>query len=236
MELKNKNALVTGAGKGIGRAIVLKLLEEGVNTVGVSRTAVDLDSLFMASKKYPGKFISYTADIGNEDEVDNLFEGGLSEISSIDILINNAGIGIFKPVYELSTEEWDKTFKTNMRGTFLCTSKVLPDMIIKKNGTIVNIASIAGKRGFANGAAYAASKFAMRGFSESLMFDVRKYNIRVITICPGSVATDFHDGAAKKRDKGKVLTSENCAESVIFALKMPENASVSEIELRITNP
>ena len=234
--LQGSCAFVTGAGKGIGRAITLALLKEGVNVTGISRTRTDLESLSKESGSLSGEFKAIPGDISNEHVIKESIEEAVNYFSRLDHLINNAGIGIMKPVQEMSVEEWDLTMNINTRGAFLATRFALPYMIRNNSGTIINIASIARKRAFAGGAAYCASKFAMMGFSEALMFDVRKYNIRVITICPGTVATKFHTGEALKKDKDRVLTPEDCAETVVYALKLLQSAAAHEIELRITNP
>ena len=235
-ELHGKTAFVSGASRGIGRAIVMALTEEGVNVTGTARTKTDLDSLAEESSKNKGKFLGIAGDISSESDVKEGIRKTVDRFGGLDILVNNAGIGIFKPVQEMSVDDWDMTMNTNIRGTFLATRFSLPHMIKKNAGTIINISSIAGKRGFATGAAYCASKFAMIGFSQSLMLDVRQHNIRVITICPGSVATHFHTGAAMDKEEGHVLTSKDCADTVLYALRLPQSAMAHEIELRITNP
>lgn len=235
-KLQGKSAYVSGAGKGIGRAIVLALLQEGVNVTGITRTASDLDSLEESSKSFGGEFLNFPGDISDEETVEKSINQTIQKFGGLDYLINNAGIGIIKPMEEMSIKDWDDTMNINMRGTFLATHFALPHMMKVTGGTIINIASIAGKRGFAGGTAYSASKFAMMGFTESLMLDIRKYDIRVLSICPGSVATHFHTGAAMDKEKGKVLTPEDCAESVLYALRLPQSAAAVQIELRITNP
>ena len=234
--LQGKSAYVSGAGKGIGRAIVLALLKEGVNVTGITRTSSDLDTIAESAQSFPGEFLGISGDIADEDTVEKSIDQTVQKFGVLDFLINNAGIGIIKPVQEMSIKDWDDTMNINMRGTFLATHFALPFMMKAKDGSIVNIASIAGKRSFAGGAAYSASKFAMMGFTEALMLDIRKYNIRVLSICPGSVATHFHTGEAMNKEKGTVLTSEDCAETVLYALRLPQSATAHQIELRITNP
>jgi 3-oxoacyl-[acyl-carrier protein] reductase len=234
--LEGKSAYVSGAGKGIGRAIVMALLKEGVNVTGLTRTVSDLNSLEEASQSLSGEFLNFPGDISDEATVEKSINQTVEKFGRLDFLINNAGIGIIKPVQELSIQDWDDTMNINLRGTFLATHFALPHMMKATGGSIINIASIAGKRGFAGGGAYSASKHAMLGFTESLMLDIRKYNIRVLSICPGSVATHFHLGDAMNKEEGKVLTSEDCAETVLYALRLPQSATAHQIELRITNP
>ena len=173
-KLQGACAIVTGAGKGIGRAITIALLHEGINVCGISRTKPDLESLAQETEGLPGEFQSFPGDISDEQVVKESVDRTVEVFGRLDYLINNAGIGIFKPVHEMSVEEWDRTMKVNIRGAFLAAHYALPHMIRRNTGTIVNIASIAGKRAFAGGAAYCASKFALMGFSEALMFDVRQ--------------------------------------------------------------
>jgi NAD(P)-dependent dehydrogenase (short-subunit alcohol dehydrogenase family) len=151
--------------------------------------------------------------------------------------VNNAGIAILKPFDQLSLEDWDATMATNLRSLYLVTREVLPSMRARRRGDIVNIASLAGRNGFAGGTAYAASKHAVLGFSRSLMLEVRKENIRVITVCPGSVDTPLiqHQGMLKP-DVTRILRPEDVAESIVAALALPERAMVSELDVRPTNP
>jgi 3-oxoacyl-[acyl-carrier protein] reductase len=235
-QLKDTGAIVTGAGKGIGRALTLALLREGVNVSGISRTESDLIQIVGKAEELPGEFRAYPGDVADEFFIEACVGETVADFDRIDHLINNAGIGLFKPVHEFSVKEWDRLIDTNLRGTFLTTKFTLPHMIKKNSGTIVNVSSIAGKHAFEGGAAYCASKFAMMGFSKSVMFDVRKYNIRVVTICPGSVATRFHTRGDHLKDDDKILLPEDCASTILYALTLPQRASAHEIELRITNP
>ena len=235
-QLKDTGAIVTGAGKGIGRALTLALLREGVNVSGISRTESDLIEIAGEAKDCPGEFRAFPGDVADEDFIEACIGKTIADFGRIDHLINNAGIGLFKPVHEFSVQEWDRLIDTNLRGTFLVTKFTLPHMIKKKSGTIVNVSSIAGKNAFAGGAAYCASKFAIMGFSKSVMFDVRKYNIRVVTLCPGSVATRFHTRGDHLKDDEKILVPEDCVSTILYALTLPRRASAHEIELRITNP
>ena len=152
---------------------------------------------------------------------------------SVDILVNNAGIGVFKPVVAMQVSEFDAMWNVNMRGVFLATRAVLPSMIRSRKGAIVNIASLAGKNTFKGGAGYGATKWALRGFAGSLMLEVREHNIRVVTICPGSVDTDFSPGGKKG---AHITQPEDVASAVIFAVTAPERSMFSEIDLRPTNP
>jgi NADP-dependent 3-hydroxy acid dehydrogenase YdfG len=153
------------------------------------------------------------------------------------VLVNNAGVALLKPFAELSLDEWDTTMATNVRSLFLVTREVLPGMRQRQRGAIVNIASVAGKSGFAGGTAYTASKHAVLGFSRSLMLEVRTDRIRVISVCPGSVDTPLmREQKVLTPRMDRILRPEDVAETVLAALHLPERALVSEVEVRPTAP
>jgi 3-oxoacyl-[acyl-carrier protein] reductase len=155
----------------------------------------------------------------------------------VDVLVNNAGVGVLKPFADLSLEEWDLTFATNVRSLYLVTREVLPAMRARRDGAVVNIASLAGKNAVVGGTAYAATKHAVLGFSKSLMLEVRKEGVRVIAICPGTVATGFGVGrTVPKISREGVLQPEDVAHAVVSALQLPARALMSEIDLRPANP
>jgi len=154
----------------------------------------------------------------------------------IDHLINNAGIGIMKKVVDASLDDFKKQVDVNLFGVFNFTKAVLPKMIERRSGSIINIASLAGKNSFIGGTMYSATKHALLGFAKSLMLEVREYNIRIASICPGSVNTGFSSGSLDPRSKGEILKPEDVAEVVISVIKMPVRVLMSEIDLRPTNP
>lgn len=230
-------ALITGATEGIGRATAFALGRAGYALGVCARTPSKLRALLddLRHAGYPAH--GHPADVGLESDVKTLIAEVGAALGAIDVLVNNAGIGILKPFDQLSLEDWDTTMATNLRSLYLVTREVLPGMRERKHGAIVNIASLAGRNGFPGGTAYAASKHAVLGFSRSLMLEVRKDNIRVITICPGSVDTPFieHQGMLKP-DLAKILKPEDVAETVVASLALPERALVSELDVRPTNP
>lgn len=230
-------AIITGAGRGIGRAITLRLAGAGVHVVPVSRTRKELDDLAGEIRNIGGRAFPIVADVGKEADIRNMVELTVREFSRIDILVNNAGIGHFSPVREMTAEHFDAMWRVNVRGVFLSTREVLPVMEKQRSGDIVNIASLAGRNAFTGGAGYAATKWALIGFSRCLMLEVRDKNIRVITLCPGSVDTTFGDHTAKDiQSTGIIPAADDIASVVLNSLTMPRHVMVSEIDIRPTNP
>jgi 3-oxoacyl-[acyl-carrier protein] reductase len=230
-------ALVTGATQGIGRATALAFGRAGYRVGVCARTAAKVDELIAELRGEGIHTAGRAADVGNETDARAAVRHVSDELGPIDTLINNAGILIAKPIEELTLADWDATMATNLRSLFLVTREVLPEMRRRRRGAIVNVASLAGRSGFAGGTAYTASKHAVLGFSRSLMLEVRRDNIRVIAVCPGSVATGMlRDQPMLKADPNKILLPEDVAATILQAVRLPERALVSEIDIRPTNP
>lgn len=236
MKFANSVAWITGAGRGIGRSIALRLAKEGMTVGLTSRTTKELESVRADVERSGGRAIVAPADLRDVDSVSRAFEQVAAHSRRIDILVNNAGIGVFAPVSTLSVEDFDRMWELNVRGAFLCTRLVLPLMEKAGSGTIVNMSSLAGKNAFVNGAGYVATKWALNGFSNCLRLEIRSSNIRVITIGPGSVATDFSSSASDPARAKRILQPEDVAEALFAAVSLPERAMMSEIDLRPTNP
>jgi 3-oxoacyl-[acyl-carrier protein] reductase len=236
MKLNESVALVTGAGRGIGRAIATTLASHGTTVVLTARTWSELETVRKEIESHGGKTVSIQADITQDDQVERLFNEVSSRFRRLDVLVNNAGFGLFAPVRDLSVGDFDSMWKLNVRALFLCTQKALKLMEPQKSGIIVNISSLAGKNAFIGGAGYSATKWALMGFSKTLMLEVREHNIRVITICPGSVDTSFSQQERNSARSGKILHPQDVADTVLAAMTMPERAMVSEIDIRPTNP
>ncbi len=234
LRLKGKVAIVTGASKGIGRAIAEYYGREGAKLVISARHEDTLSKTMDYLKSAGVDCVRVVADMSVEDDVKRLIRTAFESFNKIDILVNNAGFGVFKPVSEMDTDEYDRLFDVNMRGTFIASREALKYMTKQNGGVIINIASLAAKNAVENGAVYAATKWAMLGFARSLMLEVRKYNIRVVTICPGSVDTDFAFGGSPNRQK--ILKPEDVAEAAVLSASLPGRAMMSEIDLRPTNP
>ena len=236
MKLENKIAVITGAGKGIGRAAAELFLKEGANVVLNSRTKADLDLLVSENSSYKNKILTVPGDISDETVIKNVIKQTVDNYKQVDILVNNAGFGIFDDFVNSATKDFDDMFNTNVRAVYILIRDFLPCMIQRKEGTIINIASIAGKNGVPGGAIYSATKHALMGLSRSIMFEVRKHGIRVIAICPGSVDTKFFRKTESELKNESMLTPDDIADTILYAATLPPNATVNEIEIRPANP
>ncbi|HXE58757.1 MAG TPA: SDR family NAD(P)-dependent oxidoreductase [Gemmatimonadales bacterium] len=233
-------AFVTGATGGIGRATAVALGRAGYRVGVCARTAGRLERLLAELRAEGIAAAGLPADVADESAVRAAVRHAAEALGPIDLLVNNAGTAILRPFEELTPADWDATMATNLRGLFLVTREVLPGMRQRRRGTIVNVASLAGKHGFAGGTAYAASKHAVLGFSRSLMLEVRKQGIRVVALCPGSVDTallrDPGNRAVLKPNLDRVLRPEDVAQAILDLVRLPDRVMVSEIELRPTDP
>jgi len=230
-------ALVTGATEGIGRAIAFALGRAGYRVGVCARTPSRLRDLLEELSQAGITAAGHPADVGLASDVETMAEKVTSALGPVDVLVNNAGVALLKPFDQLTLADWDTTMATNLRSMFLVTQAVLPGMRVRKRGAIVNIASLAGRNGFAGGTAYCASKHAVLGFGRALLMEVRKDNVRVITICPGSVDTPLIRNQEMLRPNlAAVLMPEDVAATVLDTLALPERALISELDLRPTNP
>ena len=238
--LENKVCLVTGGTRGIGRAIAEMLLDEGAVVVVCGRWPDTVTKAVSEMEtRWPGKVKGKAADVSQYEQVVALFDfldresGG----RALDVLVNNAGVGVFAKVSRITLEDWDKMIHTNLTGAFYCSREALSRFAIGGSGYIVNMSSLAGKNAFAGGAAYNASKFGLNGFSEALLLDTRYDNVRVSTVMPGSVATEFgKDDAGGDSGESWKVHAEDVAEVVRMLLKMPERTMVSQVEIRPAKP
>ncbi|MFV8337971.1 3-ketoacyl-ACP reductase [Flavobacterium sp. LB3P21] len=236
-DLKNKNALITGAGKGIGKAIALALAKEGVNIILVARTQEEIDSVAAKVRSLRVKALAITADVADINSVNAAVEKALAEFGTIDILINNAGIAAFGKFLELEPTDWERIIQVNLMGTYYVTRAVLPNMIERQTGDIINISSTAGLSGNALTSAYSASKFAVLGLTESLMQEVRKHNIRVTALTPSTVATDMaKELNLTDGNPDKVMQAEDMAELIIAQLKLNRRVFIKNSSIWSTNP
>ncbi|RTL49295.1 MAG: 3-ketoacyl-ACP reductase [Sphingobacteriales bacterium] len=235
--LKGKTALITGAGKGIGKALALALAQEGVHVGLMARTEKDIQQVADELKALGVNTAIATADVSNRVAVENAVAQIHTALGPIDILINNAGTGKFSKFLELVPEEWEQQIKVNLFGVYYVTRAVLPEMIERQTGDIVNVSSTAGLKGSALTSAYSASKFGVMGLTESLMQEVRKHNIRVTAMAPSTVVTEL---AIKSNlinnNEEKLMHPEDFAELVIAQLKLNRRVFVKDASIWSTNP
>jgi 3-oxoacyl-[acyl-carrier protein] reductase len=230
-------ALVTGATQGIGRATAFALGRAGFRVGVCARTAAKVDALVRELEGEGLSAAGAAADVSDPAQVDRAVTRIVGALGEVGVLVNNAGVLIARPFAELTLADWDATMATNLRGLFVVTSVVLPAMRRRREGTVVNVASLAGRNGFVGGAAYAASKHGVLGFSRSLLLEVRKEGIRVVAICPGSVDTEMlHEQPLLQANPQRILQPEDVADAILHAVRLPARATVSELDVRPTNP
>lgn len=235
--LNGKTAIITGAGKGIGRALAIALAAEGVNLGLISRTDIDLRNLADELKPYHIKVSVASADVSDLDAVNTAIDVIKNELGPIDILINNAGIAKFGKFLDLEPADWENQIKVNLFGVYYVTRAVLPQMIERQTGDIINISSTAGLKGSPMTSAYSASKFGVMGLSDSLMQEVRKHNIRVTALNPSTVVTDLAiNSNLLNNNEDRVMHPEDFAEMIIAHLKLNRRVFVKEASIWSTNP
>jgi NAD(P)-dependent dehydrogenase (short-subunit alcohol dehydrogenase family) len=229
--LAGKVAVVTGGNRGIGRGIAEALAREGLT---VALTARDGARAAQAAKEVGGGARGYLCDVRRQAQVAALFAAVDRDLGGVDVLVNNAGIGLFATVADMSLDDWHAVIETNVNGVFYCTREAIPRMRKRGGGYIFNLSSLAGRNAFPTAAAYCASKHAVNGFSEALFQEVREDGIRVTYLMPGSVATDFGRGAEAKA--GWALQPEDVGEMVVDLLKTHPRAMHSRVEMRPSRP
>jgi len=232
----NKTAIITGASRGIGKAIAIKLAEDGYNLACFGRDKKKLRSLEKTLKYKGPNSLFFSGDVSDPVFVNNSVYDVLKKFKRIDVLVNCAGLAVFKKFTDTSLKDFQDQIDANIIGIFNFSKAVITPMIKRKRGAIINIVSIAGKNGFQFGTTYAATKHAVMGFSRSLMLEVRKENIRVVAICPGSVETEMIADSPIHKNMKQILKPRDIADIVSFSLKLPERALINELEIRPNNP
>ena len=237
MPSPTKTVLITGATQGIGRATAFAFGRAGYKVGICSRTEAKIKRTLDDLRTEGIEAAGAAGDVGRADQSEWIAESLIGQLGEIGVLVNNAGVLIAKPFEELSLDDWDTMMSTNVRSLYLMTRAVLPAMRRRREGAIVNVASLAGRNGFAGGTAYAASKHAVLGFSRSLMLETRKDNVRVIAICPGSVATSMlQEQPMLKSEPQRILQPDDVAATIVHVVGLPDRAMVSELDIRPTNP
>ena len=233
LALSGQVAVITGAGSGIGAAIAINLAALGARAILCGRSRAALEHTAAAIQNSGNQSAVIECDVTNLPSVESLAERVKRTFGRLDILVNNAGImGRQGPLHELSPDDWDRLFNTNLRGVYYLIRSLAPIMIRARGGHIINISSLAGKNALPNGAAYAASKWGLNGLSYSLADELRAHNIRVSVICPGSVHTEF--GPHEGKNAEKMLQASDVAHAVAMIVTQAPQSFVSEILLRPT--
>jgi NAD(P)-dependent dehydrogenase (short-subunit alcohol dehydrogenase family) len=234
--LSGKIAVVTGGTRGIGRAIAERLLREGASVALCGRTQ-EASTQAESEMRPLGNVFGHAADVTSIEQVRTFFHAVDRKFGGLDILINNAGGGLFRKVGEMKPEEWRRTIELNLSGPFYCSREALDRFARRGGGFIVNISSLAGKNAFSGGAGYNAAKAGLNLFSEALMLDHRHDNVRVSYVMPGSVATDFSGGPSDRSgDTSWMIAAEDVAEAVVLVLRMPARTMISRVEMRPSRP
>jgi 3-oxoacyl-[acyl-carrier protein] reductase len=229
--LDGKVAIVTGAGRGIGKAVAVALVKAGCRVVLAARTREQIEAVQKEVLSQGGEALAIPTDLTGDEDIRRLVDGSQAKWGAVDILINNAGWGKRAPVVGASLTDWDQTLRLNLRAPMVLAKALLPNMIARREGAVINIGSVSGKTGEANGAAYSASKFGLIGFTQSLYEEVREHGIKVAVILPGFVDTPMIP-PVKHLDRSKMIQPEDIADAVMFVLKSPPTCCPVEITVR----
>jgi 3-oxoacyl-[acyl-carrier protein] reductase len=230
ISLEGKVAVVTGAGRGIGKAVALSLAQLGCRVILAARSREQLEEVHREIRDRGGEALVVAADLTRDEDIQHLVESSRSW-GTVDILINNAGWGKRAPVVKGDVEDWDRTFRVNLRAPMILAKMFLPSMLEKGEGAVINIGSVSGKTGEANGAAYAASKFGLIGFTQSLYEEVREHGIKVAVILPGFVDTPLIP-PNRQLDRSKMIQADDIAQAVHYVLTSPATCCPVEITVR----
>lgn len=235
--LENKKAIITGGGRGLGKATAVAFAKEGIDIAITGRNEAVLKATALEIEALGVKVVYAVFDVGNYEQVKQGIKSIIEDLGGIDILVNNAGIAAIGSFIEMPVEEWTQTIQTNLMGMYYVTKEVLPYLIDKNEGDIFNISSTAGLNGNPNISAYCASKFGVIGLSESLMKEVRKNNIRVVTLTPSTIETDMTiELGMLEKGSENVLQAQDFAELIVSGLKLPRRALLKSAALWSTNP
>jgi 3-oxoacyl-[acyl-carrier protein] reductase len=231
--LAGKTALVTGASRGIGFAIARRLGQMGAKVAICARDAKKLEDAAARLRNEGVEVFAEATNVTGAKEISALVANTEKSLGSIEILVNNAGIGYFGPIHEADEKNWDAVLDTNLKSVFLLSKAVAPGMVERRTGHIINIGSLAGKNAFKGGAIYCASKWGLMGLTECMAEDLREYGIRVSVICPGSVATSFGSPSGKKNPQ-KMLQPDDIAHAVEMLVTQAPQSFISEVLIRPT--
>ncbi len=229
--LEGRTALVTGAGRGIGRAIAVRLAREGASVALLARTVAQLEEVRERIEQAGGRALVCECDVSSETQVADCVSEAASSLGRMDIVVNNAAVGRFGPLEAMSVADWDLVMAVNVRGPFLVCRESIPHLKKQPVSWIVNVSSVVGVKGYPNQSAYGASKHALLGMTKALAREVQKDGIRVHAICPGGVDTAFIGDARPDLDRSVLMRPEEIADAVLFLVSQSGNAVIDEIHL-----
>ena len=232
MLLEGKSAFITGAGRGIGKGIALAFAGQGCDVAAAARTQSEVAVTAEEVRKHGRKAVALTCDVGDDASVQAAVDAALAEFGRIDILVNNAGYACLKPFTDLTPDEWQRSLDINLTGAFRCIKAVLPSMIERRSGRIINISSVAGLKPISDQSAYCASKFGLNGLTKVLAMELRPYGIAVHAICPGGVDTRLSREAMPERDKTNWLKPEDVAHTALYLATLSPRAATDEVLVR----
>ena len=236
MSLKNKIVIITGAGRGIGRAIALKFAADGAKIALAARSVDEINEVAEEISKSGGTAIAIPTDVSDERQVMAMVSRTESELGPVDILINNAAIFLLKQIADTSIDEWNQVMNIDLTGAFLCARTVLASMMERRTGRIINIGSLAGRRGYPEQGAYCAAKHGLVGLSKVLAIEGQPYGIRVNMVSPGGVITDLTSGLRASRgasdNASDWMTAEEVAKGVYYIATQDGPAATDELVLR----
>ena len=230
--LNGKVAIVTGAGRGIGRSIALSLAQHGARISLAARTVTELQNVKMEIESCGGQAVIFPTDLSREEDSIALIHKSFERFKRLDILINNAGLGIFTPLVETTLEQWEQLMAVNARGPFLLCREAIPYLKLQDRSFIINIISVAGFKGYVNQSIYSASKHAVLGMTKALAREVQRNGIRVHAVCPSGVDTRIVEQLNSTTDRSELMKPEEIAEIVLFLLTRQGNAVIDELRVR----
>ena len=232
MKLENRIAVITGAGRGIGRSTAMAFAKEGADIVLAARTESEINSVASEIEKLGRRTLPIRTDVQKKTDVDTLVSKTIDNFGKVDILVNNAGVAVHNPISKIREEDWDLTMAVNLKGVFLCTQAVFSHMCKQKYGHIVNVSSVSGKYGHVNGGAYCASKFAVIGFTETTNNEGRPYGVKASVVCPGPVDTKMRRDNHPDDVIENLTQPENVADLILFLVTQSPQAHTLEAVIR----
>ena len=232
MKLENRIAIITGAGRGIGRATAIAFAKEGADIVLAARTETEIESVANEIEQLGRKALPVKTDVQYKTDVEAMVTRTIETFGKVDILVNNAGVAIHNPIEKIREEDWDLTMAVNLKGVFLCTQAVLNHMYDKNYGHIVNVSSVSGKYGHVNGGSYCASKFAVIGFTETTNNEGRRHGVKASVVCPGPVDTKMRRDNHPDDVIENLTQPEDVADLILFLVSQSPRAHTLETVIR----